>query len=491
MQEEINQLTKQNTWDLVDLPNNRKALKGRWVYKIKTDQNNNIIKYKARWVVKGYNQIYGLDYLDTFANTTRIEAIRLLLFLAADKNLEIKQLDFKNAFLHAEIEEEIYVEQPIGFYKNKTKVCKLNKTLYGLKQSPRAWYLYLASILEKLNYYPIFIEQGIFYNKKDNIYIIVYVDDLLIIGENLKLINYLKIELSKYLDLTDLGDVKYFLGLEIIRNREKRSIILKQSKYIDNILTKFSKKNLNPISTPMEPGLKLNKNLEKAEEKEIKLYQQYIGSLIFLTTRTRPDLAFSVYNCARFMSNPNKSHFNAVNRIFKYLNFTPNIGLYYKQSESKPYILGYTDADWGGDLVSRKSTTGYLFTFNKTPISWSSKLQKSTALSSCEAEYMALKEAIKEHIYLINLLKQLNIYNSEKYYLFCDNQPAIDLANNPEYHSKTKHIDIQYHFVREKILEKVIDLNYISTKEQLADIFTKSVNINIFKYIFENLSLKE
>lgn len=189
------------------------------------------------------------------------------------------------------------------------------------------------------------------------------------------------------------------------------------------------------------------------------------------------------------MLNPSKQHFNAVNRIFKYLNNTSTQGLYFKTTASKPILLGYTNADQGGDLITRRSTTRYIFTFNNTPISQASKLQKTTALSSCKAEYIALKDAIKEYIYLINIYKQLDIdrllnTKTNKFYLFSDSQPAIALAKNPEHHAKTKHIDIQYHFVREKILEGTIDLSYISTKEQLADILTKALNGSTFKTIF-------
>ena len=249
MEAEIAQLKLQNTQDLVDLPCNRKALKGRQVYKIKTDQFNKLIKYKARWVVKGYSQAYGLDYFKTFANTTRIEIIRFLLYLAAWLDLEIMQQDFKNAFLHAPIDSKIYVQQPIRFNTaNKTKVCKLLKSLYGLKQAPRAWYNYLANILKQLEYYPIFAEQGIFYNKDTKTYIIVQVDDILVLSSSLQIIEELKQNLLKLLELSNLGKVSLFLGIEITRDRKNRSISLKQTKYIKTMLEKFNKQHLNPVS---------------------------------------------------------------------------------------------------------------------------------------------------------------------------------------------------------------------------------------------------
>ena len=285
--------------------------------------------------------------------------------------------------------------------------------------------------------------------------------------------------------------------MEITRNRDTRTISLSQNQYLNNILERFNKSNLNPVISPSEPGIKLEKNTLQASNQDINYYQQQIGSLIYLATKTRPDIAYQVNNCARFMSNPNKSHYSALERIWKYLvNKKYNLVFRTKQSvlpiSNNFKLIGYVDADWGGDLVNRKSTTGYIFTINNTPISWSSKLQKSVALSSCEAEYMALKEAVKEFIYLINILKSLDIHkDNSSYYLFSDNQSAIKLAKNPEYHSKSKHIDIQYHYVREKILEGIIDLNYINTKDQPADIFTKSLNTNTFKDALRFLNLED
>ena len=292
MDNEINLLVQQNTWQITRLPSNRKALKGRQVYKIKTNKEGEIIKYKARWVVKGFSQIYGLDYLETFANTTRLEIIKLLLYYVVFNNLQIRQQDFKNAFVHATIDKEIYVEQPIDYINNlniinnnnidyniilsKTKdnkdlVYKLNKALYGLKQSPRLQYNYLANKLKLLGFIPIILEQGVFINKDYNIFIIVYVDDILAIGLNLNMINLVKSNLAKLdLDLEDLGDVSYFLGMEITRTKD--SISLSQTKYLKNILEKYNKTNLNPVSSPNKPSIKLEKSILVASKDKTNYY---------------------------------------------------------------------------------------------------------------------------------------------------------------------------------------------------------------------------
>jgi hypothetical protein len=484
---ELDELIKQRTWDLVDLPPNRSITKGRWVFKIKTNSNNKITKYKARWVVKGFTQIEGLDYTETFASTARPEVYRLLFAIANYYNWHIKQWDVKNAFVHADIDTDLYIEQPIGFINQKhpKKVCKLNKALYGLKQSSRLWAEHLTSNLKKLGFKQI--DPVVF--KHEDIYILTHVDDLLVIGPNKDKIARIYRDLAKTLTITDLEDCSYFLGIEILRNRQKRTLILSQEKYLDNILDRFDKKDLKPVLIPAEAGIKLSKNPNKDISENldrIRLFQQQIGSLIYLSTRTRPDISFAVNYCARFMSNPSREHFIALDKIWKYLNGSRKVVLEY-QSNSDPILRGYSDSDWGGDMDTRRSTTGYYFSFLNTPISWNSKLQKSVALSSCEAEYMALKEATKEMIYLQTVLKKLDIKELSKFLdldiLYTDSQPAIDLANNPEHHYKSKHIDIQYHYVRELVLGKKIRLTYLPTKEQIADLFTKGVNSIVFSYL--------
>ena len=229
-----------------------------------------------------------------------------------------------------------------------------------------------------MNFKPLVIEQGVFKNKTTNITIIVYVDDMIVIGPKIDEINQIYKNLEKLdIQLTNLGEISYFLGMEIYRDRKQKSITINQKKYLNELLEKFGKKHLNPVSTPSEPGIKLTKSENEASDSERFRYQQEVGSLIYLSIKTRPDIAYAVNNCARFMSNPNKSHFTAVNRIWKYLNYRPNLGLFYIAEQSpatSPYVLGYVDADWGGDILTRKSTTGYYFTFSKAPISWSSKL---------------------------------------------------------------------------------------------------------------------
>jgi len=454
---------------------------------------------------------------------------------------QLDQYDVKNAFVHANIDKDIYIELPMGFndhynnkyninkintdntvnkrlklnndsYNNKNnhikinnnnntnnnnnKVCKLLKALYGLKQSPRLWYKHLLNILKELGFTTLPFDEAIFIHLEYKIIIICHVDDLIITGPNKSIINNIINKLSLKLKIEYIGQVHQFLGMEINLNYKDKSIYINQNKYLKTILKRFNKDKLNPISTPIELGLQLNKNNEQANKEDITKYQQQVGSLIYLAIKTRPDIVYAVNRCARFMSNPNISHFKALDRIWKYLNNYPTLGTYYNCNNNNSLELrGYTDADWGGDIISRKSTSGYIFLLNNNIISWLSILQKTVALSSCEAEYMAFKEAIKELIYLNNLVTYFSNFlnmpiNNKIPLLLTDSESALKLANNPEFHKRSKHIDITYHFIREAILDKKTDLIYINTKNQLVDGFIKGLDITKHKAFISTLNLR-
>lgn len=486
MQAEIDELEAQQTWSLTTLPQGKAPLRGRWVYKVKTDLNGNVVKYKARWVVKGFSQILGIDYLETFSTTCRPESYRIIFILAMHNGWRLTQFDVKNAFIHAKIDKEIYVEQPVGFEKSKATsscrlYCKLNKALYGLKQSPRLWYEHLLGVLQVNGFDTMPYDSAIFIHPKLKIIIICHVDDLIITGPEERQINVIVEELTKSVKLEKIGNINQFLGMQVETDYLNRVIRINQNKYTDVMLTRFSKKGLHPVTSPVEVGVNLEKSVINAEKEKIKLYQQQVGSLIYLAINSRPDICFAVNRCARYMSNPNESHFRALDRIWKYLNKYPELGLTYDCSVINRNILGYTDADWGGDSVSRKSTSGYIFMLNNNIISWLSMQQKTVALSSCEAEYMAFKEAIKENIYLNNVIKYYYAFlgmgvPEEVPKLLTDSESAMKLANNPEFHKRSKHIDITYHFIRDTIKQKQVELLHVRTKDQKADGFTKGLD---------------
>lgn len=506
MKVEVSTLNKLNTWKLVPRPNNPKlVLKGRWVLTKKFKANGTLDKYKARWVVKGFLQVYGVNYNETFASTSKPNTIRLLLYIATNLGWEIYSWDIKSAFPNAPIDSTIYVEQPIGFIdKNKPSnyVCLLNKALYGLKQSARQWQLYLATILAKFGFINLVTDTAVFYSKDKPIILVIHVDDILVFAEKKSYIDELYKDLSATnLEVSNLGELKEFLGIQINRNKDKKELVISQEGYITKILNRFEKSSLKPKVNPLTLGIKLDKNLDQASSNDISRYQQEIGSLIYLTTFTRPDLAFPINYLARFMSNPSSEHFKALDVVWSYLVKTKDLGIIISGQScsntplNSSNLIGYVDADWGGDLVTRRSTTGYVYLVNKVPISWFSKLQKTPAISSCEAEYMAYKEAIKENLFINNFLNELPNYVSKLFKnrktLFTDSLSAIELSKNPLYHARSKHIDITYHFSRDKVLNKEIYLEYIPTEEMLADGLTKGLSNPKFQKLVEGLGLKK
>lgn len=472
MREEHESLVENNTWTLVDRPDDRKVLSGKWVHKLKRGPDGKVVRYKARWVVRGFEQLEGLEYHDTFASVVKPMSYKALFALAAAHDLEIEQMDVKTAFLYGTISEEIYVEQPPEMSDGTNRVCRLNRALYGLKQSPRVWYETLSNHLGKLGYRPIDSDLSVF--QRGNTFIAVYVDDLLLIGPNKGDIQRVKDALSSTFRMTDLGACKYYLGMTVRRDRPNRTIHLGQRAYIENVLRDFDMWEVRPVATPMDQTkLAAADEDYKCDPDHRIRYQSAVGSLMYAMLGTRPDLAFAVSVVSRYAANPTESHWKAVKRIFRYLKGTIDFELAYKGDLQK--LRGYSDADWAGDLDTRRSTSGYVFNVGSGAISWLSKRQATVALSSCEAEYQAETQATKEAIWLQGLLQHLTGEQPQATIIYCDNQGAIALAKNPQFHARTKHIDIQHHFVREKVAEGKVQLSYIPTDKQIADGLTKAL----------------
>src|SRR4030095_16978596 len=387
-----------------------------------------------------------------------------------------------------------YMIPPTGFYNNINKVCKLKKALYGLKRLLRLWYKFLSNILYKLGFHTFPYDDGAFINPNIQTVILCHVDDLIAIGPNKDIIEKIARESSKEIDLQFMGEINTFLGIDINIDRQNKILYMHQSKYTHNILIKYNKDHLYPVNTP-STGEKLLRNTGEATQGDIKLYQQQVGYLLYLALKTRPDIAFATQQCAKYASNPNNLHFKAVDRIFAYLKKYPNLGLKYNCNNILN-LKGYCDSDFANCIDSRRSTTGFIFTFGDNIISWNTCLQKTVALSTCEAEYMALKEAVKEAIYLNNMIISLNKLLSLKISINIppimeDNNAALKLAENPEFHKRSKHIDIAYHFTREAINNNMVKIIYIPTKEQLADPLTKPVMGNKFHWWINMLQLVE
>lgn len=488
--EEVRALIKNNTWSLVDQPpDGRKALDGRWVFTVKRDAQGNIARFKARWVVKGFMQQYGVDFEQTFASVVKPMAFRVLFAIAAFLDLEIEQMDVKTAFLNGDIDAEVYVRYPEGF--GETRICKLNKALYGLKQSPRLWYERLSRfLLVKLGLKHLEADHSIFVTPQGfkGPIITTWVDDIKIIAPDMYIVNRVKEELTAAFEMVDLGPISFYLGMTIARDRKLRQLQLLQKAYIKRVAIKFGMSDAKPTNTPMDESFDPIPNAKQATEKEIKDYQGIVGSVMFAMIGTRPDIANAVSIVSRFAQNPGQDHIKAARRIVAYLNTTCERGIVYGAAkDASTELRGYCDANWGGDRSTRKSTGSYLFMLNGGPVSWMSKLQPTVATSTCVAEYMAISFATKEATWLRLLLFGIMQEHPPQYarlLINTDSQSAKALAENPVHHDRTKHVDIVYHYIRDEIKSGRIRLEYIATDTMPADGLTKPLaSIKFHRFI--------
>ncbi|WJX60656.1 hypothetical protein P8452_45840 [Trifolium repens] len=483
MNEELRSIEKNKTWDLCNLPSDKKAIDVKWVYKAKQNPEGKIIKYKARLVAKGFLQRQGLDYDEVFSPVARHETIRLVIALACSRRWPLFHLDVKSAFLNGPLEEDVYVKQPPGFeLKGKEdKVLKLHKALYGLKQAPRAWNKRIDNFLVMQGFRKCSVEYGVYVKKSDDKHMLIiclYVDDLLVTGSSLIEIKNFKSQMQSEFEMTDLGKLTYFLGMELLET--SRGIILHQAKYDKEILRKFEMIDCNSSVTPADTKGKIE-NDDTSEAVDSTMFRQLVGSLRYLC-QSRPDISYAVGYISRFMSKPLKSHFLAAKRILRYINGTVHYGVLFPYSSNRETLelVGFSDADWCGDKIERKSTSGYLFKFQGAPVSWCSKKQSVIALSSCEAEYVAGSLASCQANWLQSLLSEMGIIEDITVVLNLDNKSAINLAKNPISHGKSKHIETRFHFLRDQVSKGKLKLEFCSSEDQQADILTKVVKRDQF-----------
>ncbi|KAK2392639.1 putative mitochondrial protein [Trifolium repens] len=483
MNEELRSIEKNKTWDLCNLPSDKKAIDVKWVYKAKQNPEGKIIKYKARLVAKGFLQRQGLDYDEVFSPVARHETIRLVIALACSRRWPLFHLDVKSAFLNGPLEEDVYVKQPPGFeLKGKEdKVLKLHKALYGLKQAPRAWNKRIDNFLVMQGFKKCSVEYGVYVKKSDDKHMLIiclYVDDLLVTGSSLVEIKNFKSQMQSEFEMTDLGKLTYFLGMELLET--SGGIVLHQAKYAKEILRKFEMVDCNSSVTPADTKVKIEDD-DTSEAVDSTMFRQLVGSLRYLC-QSRPDISYAVGYISRFMSKPLKSHFLAAKRILRYINGTVHYGVLFPYSSNRETLelVGFSDADWCGDKIERKSTSGYLFKFQGAPVSWCSKKQSVIALSSCEAEYVARSLASCQANWLQSLLSEMGIIEDITVVLNLDNKSAINLAKNPISHGKSKHIETRFHFLRDQVSKGKLKLEFCSSEDQQADILTKVVKRDQF-----------
>ncbi|RVW91047.1 Retrovirus-related Pol polyprotein from transposon TNT 1-94 [Vitis vinifera] len=487
MVDEMAALHSNGTWDLVVLPSGKSTVGCRWVYAVKVGPDGQVDRLKARLVAKGYTQVYGSDYGDTFSPVAKIASVRLLLSMAAMCSWSLYQLDIKNAFLHGDLAEEVYMEQPPGFVAQGESglVCRLRRSLYGLKQSPRAWFSRFSSVVQEFGMLRSTADHSVFYHHNSLgqcIYLVVYVDDIVITGSDQDGIQKLKQHLFTHFQTKDLGKLKYFLGIEIAQSSS--GVVLSQRKYALDILEETGMLDCKPVDTPMDPNVKLVPG-QGEPLGDPGRYRRLVGKLNYLTI-TRPDISFPVSVVSQFLQSPCDSHWDAVIRILRYIKSTPGQGVLY-ENRGHTQVVGYTDADWAGSPTDRRSTSGYCVFIGGNLISWKSKKQDVVARSSAEAEYRAIALATCELIWLRHLLQELRFGKDEQMKLICDNQAALHIASNPIFHERTKHIEVDCHFIREKIASGCVATSFVNSNDQLADIFTKSLRGPRIKYICNKL----
>lgn len=491
MDEEMASLLSNNTWTLEELPAGVKPIPAKWVYKIKRDAQGNIERYKARLVAKGFMQREGVDFNEVFAPVSKHTTLRALCALVADQDLELHHLDVKTAFLHGELEEDIYIKQPQGYEEGGPgTVCHLKKAIYGLRQAPRAWHTRLKAELELMGFTASATDPGLYYKsgKSSNVYICVYVDDIALAARSKTDLEEVKQQLQSRFDIRDLGEVSHFLGMQITRNRRDRSLKLTQQRMTAELVSKYGMSSAKPRSTPLATSAQLTKSDGTPLDKEAHPYSELIGSLLYLSVCTRPDIAQAVGALARYMSAPTTAHWSAAKEVVRYLAGTLDYGINFQPSQQSA-LIGYCDADYAGDVDTRRSTTGYVFTLHGGAISWSSRLQPTVAVSTTEAEYMAAAHAVKEALWLRKLMADLGMSSNAAVPIKCDNQSALKLLKHPISSLRSKHIDVIYHFARERAARKEVEFSYISTDEMIADSMTKAVPEQKFYFCLKGMGV--
>lgn len=481
MQEEISSVMENNTWTLVDLPAGKRPIGLKWVFKVKKNESGEVVKYKARVVAKGYVQRQGIDFDEVFAPVARMDSVRLLLAVAAHAGWSVHHMDVKSAFLNGELDEEVYVSQPQGFVDDKhpQRVLRLNRALYGLRQAPRAWNAKLDASLHELGFKRSQTEHAMYTRGEgdDRLIVGVYVDDLIITGARDTEIRKFKEEMHSLFRMSDLGLLSYYLGIEV--NQDKHGITINQAAYAQKILKIGGMAECNSACVPMETRLKLSKQSDRPPV-DVTMYRSIVGSLRYLV-HTRPDIAYAVGFVSRFMESPKDDHLAAVKHILRYIAGTLNYGCVLVNSgENGIPLLGFSDSDLAGDTDDRKSTSGVIFFLGSSPIAWQSQKQKVVALSSCEAEYISATSAACLGIWLARLLAEITGADPKKALLKVDNKSAISLCKNPVFHDRSKHIDTRYHFIRQCLEEKKVEVEFVRSDEQIADILTKPLGRNKF-----------
>ncbi|OIT20722.1 retrovirus-related pol polyprotein from transposon tnt 1-94, partial [Nicotiana attenuata] len=485
MDDEFNALLANHTWSLIPRPPNINVVGCKWVYRVKQKSDGSLDRCKVCLVAKGYTQSYGVDYGETFSPVVRPATIRLVLSIALSRGWHIRQFDVKNAFLNSLLTDTVYMEQPHGFQDSHYPhhVCKLHKALYGLKQAPRAWFARFGHFLISHGFSNSRADSSLFVYKSGEryLYLLLYVDDIILIGSDSSLLSWFSDMLHVEFSINDLGDLYFFLGVRV--SRTSACLHLSQAKYARDILDRAGLIGCKPVATPVSSSTSLDSSLSSAVDNS--LYRNLVGALQYLTL-TRPNICYAINSASQHIQSPQSHHFSEVKRILRYVAGTLHHCLLLRPSNSIS-LTAYSDADWAGCPDTRRSASISLLFFGNNLISWSSKKQHTVSRSSTEVEYRAMAHTVADILWVQELLRDLHIYLPDPPLVYCDNISALYLTVNPIYHSRTKHLAVDFHFVRERVASGSILVRYLPTYQQLADILTKGLVSQKFKHLRDNL----
>ena len=485
MNEEIDALQENAVFEEVILPVGRKALPMKWVYRLKRDEVGNVSRFKARVVAKGFMQREGVDFGELYAPVSKHTTLRALLSTAAARGYFVSQVDVKTAFLNGELDEEIFVEVPEGVSAQKPgAVWKLRMALYGLKQAPRQWHKRLSEKLLSMGFRVSDADPSLFIRGSGEkvVYVLVYVDDMLVVSASKSDGDVVKEELKTSFQITESDDVSMFIGVHVKHDREAGVVRLSQQRYAEEVLERFG---MSKAATRRAP-IGVHDVFKKGDDVTSEPYAALVGSLMYLAVCTRPDLMQVVGVLARHMAAPTSQHWSYAKGVLKYLKGTISLGLEYRADGGG--LVGFCDADFAGDLDTRRSTSGYVFLLHGGAISWSSKRQSTVALSTAEAEYMSASHAVREAVWLRKLMSDLG-YGVLRVPVWCDSQSALAMIDGPALSQRAKHIAVHYHFLRDRSASGDVGFEYVQSQSMVADSLTKAVDVPKFEFCREHMGM--
>lgn len=471
---EIRAHARNHTWDLVYRPPGVRVIGHKWVFALKRDEHGNIIRYKARLVALGCFQTFGVDYTSTYSPVASLNTVRIFLAVCCQLGFVVKQYDVETAFLNGNLEEVVYMVPPEGIRVQDGMVCRLRRSLYGLKQAAAVWHKTIRQVFLAMEFKQCRSEPCLFVRVGSHgpVFVVLYVDDLLIGCAKAEEASSIAANLSTHFRLKSLGDAKYILGMELHYDLKKGELFVGQSQYILRMLERFGQASAYPVRNPSVVGQDLRASDEHPRLDSKTPYRELVGSLLYVANATRPDICIAVSILSQHLENPCEMHWRAAVRVLRYLKGTSYTGIkYMRATEFK--MVAFSDADWGSDLATRRSTSGVLVQICGGPVLFKAKKQATVALSSAEAEYMAVAVTVQEVLWARQLLTEMTVKIHSATTVLVDNKAAISMATNSGYTPRAKHIDLRVHFVRDHVQKQTIKFEHVPSKLQLADYMTK------------------